>query len=558
LSSSSLTNPIAGDQRESVQRQVHIIPSLPTNRSASFARGPVLLVVLVMVAAALGILAAVTARQWPFTRDAVVRALQQQSGGSVQLIGFRQTYFPHPGCVADGVTFRRDGNQASPPFITIRRLSIIGSYPGLITHRIEQVRAEGMRVIVMMHPDGSTEPASAPPGISTPSGIAIGEIIADGTQVEIDPGTPGQEPLLFPIENLSIRSIHDGHPFSFQARLRIPEPPGDVSVKGQFGPWKSGDGGHTPLSGSYSLAHADLGVFSGIAGTVSAAGKFDGVLQHLEVTGTTDTPDFVLTRNGHPVHLTTRFQALVDGLNGDVALQPVVAHWGRTTIVARTDVENRSADHGKTVAMTAYSTHARTEDLLRLFTKDTPPPMTGDIVFRAKVTVPPEKRPFLDKVRLHGDFGIAGAQYTNFETQKDVDVASARARGEADEVEDQQEKEKKNGNYDYDPGRVLSNVKGHVVLRDAIANLSNVSFDVPGASAAVSGTYNLKSEKIDLHGSVRLDAQLSQATTGVKSFLLKIVQPLVHKKKQKGSTVEVKVAGTYHDPSFTVLPVPQK
>ena len=56
------------------------------------------------------------------------------------------------------------------------------------------------------------------------------------------------------------------------------------------------------------------------------------------------------------------------------------------------------------------------------------------------------------------------------------------------------------------PGRVLSNVKGHVVLRDAIAHLTNVSFDVPGASAVVSGTYNLKSQKVDLQGPVRLDA----------------------------------------------------
>ncbi len=538
-----------------MERQLQFIPSPTTNRATRFVPGPAWLVVLVLVVAGLGILAVVAERHWPFTRSAVIQALQQQSGASVQLTGFRQTYFPHPGCVADGVTFRHDGNQASPPFITIQRLTIVGSYPGLLTHRLEQVRAEGMRVVVTR---AAGSEASAPPGISTPSGIAIGEIIADGAQVEIRPGQASQEPLVFPIQKLALHSIYDGHPLSFQAVLKIPEPPGDVSVTGQFGPWKSGDGGQTPLSGSYTLQHADLGVFSGIAGTVSAAGKFDGVLQHVDVTGTTDTPDFVLTRNGHPVHLTTRFQALVDGLNGDVALQPVVAHWGRTTIVAKTDVESQSEDHGKTVAMTAYSTRARTEDLLRLFTKDNPPPMTGDIVFRAKVTVPPENRPFLDKVRLQGDFGIVGAQYTNFETQKDVDLASARARGEADKVEDQQEKDEKHGDYDYDPGRVLSNVKGHVVLRDAIANLSNVSFDVPGASAMVSGTYNLKSEKIDLHGPVRLDASLSQATTGVKSFLLKIVQPLVHKKKQKGSTVEVKVAGTYHNPSFTVLPIPQK
>ena len=399
------------------------------NRTKRFPGKPMLVVVVAIVAAALGILAAVATLHWPFTRKAVVQALQQQSGSKVRLSSFRQTFFPHPGCVAEGVTFRRDGSQASPPFIRIGKLTIVGSYHGLLTHRIQQVRAEGMHVMVTMRPEDSAIFGSAAPGFSLQSGIAISEIVADGAQLDITPGEPGQEPLVFPIQMLSLHSIYDGRPFSFNAVLKIPEPPGDLSVTGQFGPWKSGDGGHTPLSGSYTLQHADLGVFSGVAGTVSAAGKFEGVLQHVNVAGTTDTPDFVLTRNGHQVHLTTRFQALVDGLNGDVALEPVVAQWGRTTIVAKSDVETQSEDHGKTVAMTAYSTHARTEDLLRLFTKDTPPPMTGDIIFRAKVTVPPDQRPFLDKVRLQGDFGIAGAQYTKFETQKNLDVLSARARG---------------------------------------------------------------------------------------------------------------------------------
>lgn len=550
------SHPIAGDQRLTMQRQLHIIPRPTTKPPATpLFRGPLLVVVAVL--AILGGLAVVAAHRWPFTRDAVVRALQEQSGGRVQVAGFRQTYFPHPGCVADAVIFRRDSDQALPPFITIRRLIIVGSYTGVFTRRVEQVRAEGMHLLIT-HAGGSEASALASQGISLKSGIAIGEIVADGALVEIEPEKPDQGPLMFPIQKLSLNSIYDNHPLSFRAVLRIPEPPGDLSVTGQFGPWKSGDGGRTPLSGAYTLEHADLGVFGGIAGIVSATGKFNGVLQHLDVTGTTDTPGFELTRNRHRVHLTTSFRALVDGLNGDVALDPVIAHWGRTTIVAKTDIEGQSEGHGKTVAMTAYSTHARTEDLLRLFTRDNPPPMTGEIVFRARVTLPPEKRPFLERVRLQGDFGIAGARYNKFETQKNVDVLSARARGEADKVEDRQEKEEKHGNYDYDPGRVLSNLKGHVVLRDSIANLTHVSFDVPGASAVVSGTYNLKSEQINLHGPVRLDAPLSQATTGVKSFLLKIVQPLVHQKKQKGSIVEVKVGGTYHSPTFEVLPIPPK
>ena len=168
------------------------------------------------------------------------------------------------------------------------------------------------------------------------------------------------------------------------------------------------------------------------------------------------------------------------------------------------------------------SDSARIEDLLRLFVKDNTPPMTGAIVFRAKATLPPENRPFIDKVQLQGDFGISGAKYPHPETQKDIDVLSARAQGKADQVQDEDDKR---GNDSYDPGRVLSNVKGHVVLRDAVAHLSNVSFDVPGASARLSGTYKLKTDQIDFKGDMHLDTELSKATTGVKSFLLKVIQP---------------------------------
>ena len=181
--------------------------------------------------------------------------------------------------------------------------------------------------------------------------------------------------------------------------------------------------------------------------------------------------------------------------------------------------------------------------------------MLGAVVFRAKVILPPDDRAFLDKVQLHGDFGIAGGQYTNRETQKDVDVLSARSRGKADQVEDVDDKR---GNDSYDPGRVVSNVKGQVAVHNGVAHLSNVTFDVPGASAQVNGTYNLKSEQLNFDGQMHMDTKLSKATTGVKSFLLKVIQPLTASKKGKGSDVTLKIGGTYHNPTYTALPEAKK
>ena len=522
-------------------------------RKGHFPRWPLIAVIAVLVG--LAIAAVLVVLQWPFTREKVVKSLREQSGMAVQMANFRHVYFPHPGCVAEGVQFLRSESAGTPPLMTIDKLVVRGSYAGLFIHHIDEIHAVHLRVTIPPEADHSGI-ASGPIQAGASSGLSIDKIIADGAEVDFASSQPGAAPLVFQTQKLLVSAISDNHPVSFQATVRIPEPPATVNVEGKFGPWKTGTGGQTPISGSYKLDQADLGVFSGIAGTLSGRGSFRGILQHIETEGTTDTPDFSVSRAGNPVHLVTQFHALVDGLNGDVALQQVTAHFGKTTIVSRGTVASTTDGQGKTVSLDMSSSRARIEDLLRLVGTTTPPPMTGAILFDAKTTLPPGPRPFLDKVKLQGDFGISGGQYTNPATQKDVDVASARARGEADKVEDEDDKR---GTDSYDPGRVVSNVKGHVVLQNSVAHLNDLSFDVPGASAVLSGTFALKTLRVNLEGEARLDAQLSQATTGVKSFLLKIVQPLLKKKKQqRGAIVHVKVGGTYHNPSFTVTPVVKK
>ena len=45
-------------------------------------------------------------RDWPFTEEAVVKSLEEASASKVQIGSFHTSYFPHPGCVAQNVTFR--------------------------------------------------------------------------------------------------------------------------------------------------------------------------------------------------------------------------------------------------------------------------------------------------------------------------------------------------------------------------------------------------------------------------------------------------------------------
>ena len=131
---------------------------------------------------------------------------------------------------------------------------------------------------------------------------------------------------MFAIHRLVMHSVGLDRAAAFDAQLTNAVPPGEIDSKGSFGPWSPDDPGQTPLSANYTFDKADLGVFKGISGILSSKGKFGGVLEKIEVEGTTSTPDFLVKIGGHPLALDTTFSATVDGTNGDTLLHPVTAH----------------------------------------------------------------------------------------------------------------------------------------------------------------------------------------------------------------------------------------
>ncbi len=505
-----------------------------------------ILAISLLVALVLG--GVVCARQWPFTRQAVIKSLEQQSGSPVEIAAFHSFYFPHPGCVAEGVTFQKDPH--TPALITIQKLTILGSYSGLLTRHLTSVRAEDFHLTVRKE---AAAPESWENLGRTVSGVSIGKLVADGAEVEFPAEQPNQAPVVFRIPKLVVHDIGNQEPLRFKLTMVLPQPSAQVTVVGWFGPWQVHQAGKTGLSGSYAVSNLDLGDFDGMAGKLSASGQFDGTLASVKTHGTIDAPDFEVEQSKHPVHLAAMYSATVNGLNGDVSFDDARAHFRKTTILGAGTVQGPGK--GKTVSVQLSSKQARIEDLLWMFVSDNPPAMTGPIVFRATVQLPPGDRAFLEKVRLQGDFGISGAQYPNPETQKNIDVLSARARGEADKVEDTNDKL---GNDSYDPGRVISNLKGHVAVSDGMAHLSEVTFTVPGADALLNGTYNLQTTRVNLSGHMHMVAELSQTTTGMRSFLLKAIQPFMHKSKRKESVVAITIGGTYDHPTYAVVPRAEK
>jgi hypothetical protein len=463
---------------------------------------------------------------WPFQQKPVVQSLEEASDSKLRFREFHRTYFPFPGCVLEGLQFDH-GSNTSKPLITIDRLIIRGSYLGIFSRRLTRITAANMHIFIP--PFGSGETFH-----TTPSKITIDEIVANGTVLEFALRKPDQQPLRFEIHDALLRDVGWNGALSYWVKMRNPEPPGEITAWGKFGVWKISDPGQTPVSGEYKLDQADLSVYNGIAGMLSSVGKFGGVLAHIDIAGSTDTPDFEVQSGGHRVQLTTEFSAYVDAIHGDTFLKRVDAHFGRTHVVAQGSIAGSSGGPGKTALIDLNATDGRIEDILRLFVKADRPPLSGSVTLQARTEIPPGDRPFLKKVNLRGGFGVEAGSFSNRDTQESVNKLSAGAEGEKDAS---------------DPETVVTDLTGQAALVDGVARFSNLSFGVPGAASRVHGTYNLISHKIDLRGQLKVDTKISNTTSGAKALLLKIMDPFF-KKRPKGEVLPVRISGTYEHPSF--------
>jgi hypothetical protein len=496
------------------------------HRSETRAKLPkTFLIVSLVAAAVLCVTAVLCVKYWPFSEKAVQEDLTGAADSRVTIRSYHPIYFPSPGCILEGVEFRHGANQFR--LVTIDKLIIEGSYSGILTQHVPHVTAVGARIFIP--PFGANTKFH-----SQHSAMVIDELVANGTKVEFTSNDPSKHPLLFDVHEAQLRSVRWSRPIRYRLKFHNPDPPGEISTEGDFGPWADGHPQDTPMSGAYTFQHADLGVYGGIAGTLSSTGRFDGAFHHINVSGTTDTPDFVVTSGGHQHSLTTQFDAYVDATHGDTFLNQVEAHFGRTTLIAQGSIAGSPGKSGKFTDLRFTSRHGRIEDILGLFVTASRSPMSGDMSLVARAQVGRGDQPFLERVKLDGKFGIDEGVFKP-ETQKDVNALSAGARGE---------------NRD-DPETVLTDLKGTVDLSGGVAYFHDIEFGVPGAKAHLHDTYNILNHRINLHGELKVDTKISKTSSGVKALLLRIMDPLFRKnKKKKGEIVPVHILGTYEKPQF--------
>jgi AsmA-like C-terminal region len=528
---------------------------------------------LAVLLVALATAGMIIATHWPFSQAKITQSLQETFPATVTFHAIHSTYLPHPGCIAEGVEFRRVGRPSgTPPIATIQHLTIQAHYtdiffrPGYLAHII----MDGVHLQV---PAIGT-PLDATGWHETPSTIRVGEILADGAVIEIARANP-QPPLRFDVHTLKLTSVSRNEPLSYAVALHNPLPPGEIRAHGQFGPWNSDAPGQTPVAGEYIFQNADLSVFEGIAGILLGKDKFQGILQHIETRGRIDIPDFMVTQAEHPVHLTADYRAIVNGTNGDVALQDVTASYLHTTVHGKGEIAGHAGQHGKTTSLDLTVREGHIQDLLWMFVHGKKSALNGVTNLTAHVIIPPDLHPFLRQIRMSGDFGISGGEFSKASTQADVDTLSERARGlkpaeaktsgtnsaeakpgEVKPVEIKSADAKTSQNVsDQNLEDVISNLAGHVEVRDGIAHFRDFSFAVPGAFAKVHGVYNLENKEVNLHGTLKTEAELSEMSTGFKSVLLKPLN-VVFKKKHAGAEVPVHLIGTYKNPEFGLdLPI---
>jgi len=478
----------------------------------------------------------------PRIRDRVVDALNQRFDSQVAIGTLEMSVLGRARAAGTGLTLRHNGRTDVPPLISIDSFEATAPLLGLIRTPVHlgTVAIEGLAVRIPpggLHPGSDNRDDEAHVAHSErPSPILIDRIESRAARVEIHSRRPDRLPRIWDIQNLVMRDFGTATGSAFEAGLINPIPRGVIDTTGLFGPWHADEPGLTPVSGNYLFQNADMNVIKGLGGTLSSAGAYRGVLGHLEVEGTTEIPDFSLDLAGQQVKLTTSYQAIVDGTNGDTILERVDARLNNSPITAKGSVVRTVGVKGRHIELDVRLDGARLEDLLQLAVKAAQPPLTGRIDLTTRMVLPAGQEDVVDRLELDGAFRLAQARFTNLNVQHQITTLSRRGRGEEGDEGSEQE-------------RVVSDLRGRFKLSNATLTFSELTFAVPGSTVRLSGSYHLRSEEMNFTGELLTDATLADMTSGLKSLLARMAQPFF-RREGGGTRLPIRISGPRSKPQF--------
>jgi hypothetical protein len=477
--------------------------------------------------------------EWPVDWDALWALITQRGRGGRVAIDIRHIELRHKG--------RRD----IPALLAMNKLSFVVNVEDLQLEppRIRRILIEGMNINIPpkgQRPSMNNKPgakpatdaqpapeAPAPPTTKAPALVVDQVVIADAN-LKLLPRDGRKPPLEFDIQRLILNGAGPGLPFKYNASLINAKPPGQVETNGEFGPWNAAEPGESAIAGVYDFRDADLGVFKGIAGKLNSTGKFTGQLNRIIADGETDTPDFRLTSANNALPLKTKFHAIIDGTNGNTALEPVTAILGETTFTARGSVDRDPADPARSIRFDVLMKNGRVDDVLRLAMKGDKPMLSGGMNMDMLLHILPVSGELADRLTLDGKFELMQANFSSPTVQQKIDELSRKGQGKP---------------KDERITSVASNFFGDFKLDKGNFLLRNLEFDVPGALVQLAGNYLFETEAIEFYGQLRLQAKLSQTQSGWKRIVLKPVDPFFSK-EGAGTLLKIQVVGTRSAPQF--------
>jgi hypothetical protein len=518
-----------------------------------------IVVVLVVIAGAVMVAASVMAKRIePTVREQAIQYLRKRFDSDVELgrlqvhvpsaMPFRLMFGLGRGTLAKvegaDLTLRHRGQRDAPPLFSLKHFSFEFDISALLDSpkTVNLVTLDDLEVQIPPkgeRPDfGSQETGAETQDTKAASeSVVIDQVLVRNAHLIILPRDPSKVPLRFDIHDLRLESAGKGVAMKYAAVLTNPKPRGEIHSTGTFGPWAANEPGDTPLQGQYQFDNADLGIFRGIAGILHSTGNFEGTLSSITARGEATVPDFRLKSAGNPVPLSTRFEVLVDGTNGNTELKPVIATLGSTHFTTAGFVVRHDGDARKTISLKAIMPAGNLRDVLRLAMKG-PPIMEGTIRLNTMIGIPPLTGKVKERLLLDGNFEVTNGKFLQSRIQEKIDALSRRGQG-------------KTANENVD--EAFHRMSGDFKMSGQAITFRTLAFEVPGAAVNIGGVFDTASDELDFHGALMLDAKLSETQTGWKRWMLKPLDPFFSK-RGAGTFLHIKIVGTSKDPQFGLDP----
>ena len=474
---------------------------------------------------------------WPYRYRKIHPLLEDVFASQVKITQYHRTYFPNPGFVATGIILRRKSAPDLPPLGTVETLFVQGRWSDLLMllQRVQLVDITGLHIIVPAvgsrairedFPPGSSKDFEGPDTM-------IERCVVHKSLLEImyDDG----KRFSFPIRELQLRNLHKAQAMTYAIDMENAKPSGHILARGSFGPLDAKDVGATPVSGGFIYSSVKLHDLGDVRGTLSSSGQFNGRLSAMQAEASSFTPDFAVEQ-GEPTPVSASVHCMVNGINGDVALQDIEAKIGDTMVHASGSV----AGAPKVANIDFGVTKGRAQDILRIFVHGGVP-ITGPVGSHGHAFVGPTGggMGFLQRLHVNGVFDAPAERASDPKTERNLSAFSLRAQGIHSPDADLGKGDPSSGTT----ADELSSLKGPATIRDGIVSTKQITFEISGAQADLSGTFNLHDKSAHLVGNLKMKSDISHVTTGFKSVLLKPFA-VFFKKKYAGAVIPIAVTGT--------------